>query len=143
MNAAKILADPDQLDKLIIWKMNDPNVRRARAKGETMTQRQWTIEARADFEDPGKNEAVTEAIRTAAQHVFAVLALLSDRQKPQVVCFSDDFVDGHEDIALHVQQHGDPLANAQAETQVGGDNAVSSEMLQAALEMQHDANERK
>jgi hypothetical protein len=132
-----VLARSDIVDALLIWRMNDPRYkdRRTRVKGLSM-QRQWTIEARADFADADKNEAITEAIRRAAVHVHATLALLSDGQKPQVVAFSDDFFSGHADIALlpdtlgaAIKEHGD-----------GKDTAVSQELLDAMRDMQHDKN---
>src|SRR5271165_3883616 len=90
-----VLACPDVLDRLIIWRMADPRYAERTAtpnlkKGKVM-QRQWTIEARADFADQEKNDAITEAIRRAAVHVNATIALLADGIKPQVVAFSDDF----------------------------------------------------
>ena len=101
-------------------------------------QRQWTIEARADFSDKAKNDAIDRAIREAAVHVHAQLALISDGQKPQVVCFSDDFMEGHQEIALHRDTLGDAIAE-HGDQLTGGD--VSSELLQAAAEMQHEKSD--
>lgn len=100
-------------------------------------QRQWTIEARADFADQEKNEAITTAIRQAAVHVHAVMALLSDGQAPQVVCFSDDFFDGHQEIKLHEDKLGQAI---EAHGGNMGEGKVSDELLQAARDMQHDKN---
>jgi hypothetical protein len=135
---SEALSNPDVLDQLVVWRMTDPRYtdRTNRVKGLTM-QRQWTIEARADFADPEKNEAITTAIRQASVHVHAVMALLSDGQAPQVVCFSDDFFDGHQEIKLHEDKLG------QAIEQHGGsmsEGKVSDELLQAARDMQHDKN---
>lgn len=96
-------------------------------------QRQWTIEARADFADKEKNDAIDQAFKVAAAHVNATMALLSDGQKPQVVCFSDDFFAGHEAI----DWLGDPLgaaiaANAKSS---GETSVVSDEMLSAVRDM--------
>lgn len=63
-------------------------------------QRLWTIEVGADFTDREKNDATDEAVRRAAVHIYATVALLSDGIKPRVVAFSDDFFTGHRDIAL-------------------------------------------
>lgn len=102
-------------------------------------QRQWTIEARADFADPEKNEAINKAFRQAARHVHATMALLADGQQPQVVCFSDDFFDGHKEISLYEDVIGEGLTTV-------GENLeeapVSAELLQAARDMQHDKNTR-
>ena len=93
-------------------------------------QRQWTIEARADFADPEKNELITEAVCRAAVHIHAQIALLQDTVKPQVVAFSDDYFTGHNEIALLE----DTLGKAIKEH--GGDqDSVSAEMLQAVKDM--------
>lgn len=120
--------------------MADPRYadRTTQMKGMTM-QRQWTIEARADFADADKNEAITEAVRRAAVHIHATLALLADGQKPQVVAFSDDFFAGHQDIALLEDTIGKGLKEF-AGLQEG---EVSDELMQAARDMQHDANAKK
>lgn len=135
---ADVLAQPDVLDALVVWRMTDPRytTRENRVKGLTM-QRQWTIEARADFADPEKNEAITTAIREAAVHVHAIMALLSDGQAPQVVCFSDDFFDGHQEIKLHEDKLGKAIETHGGQMTGGG---VSQELLQAAADMQHDKN---
>lgn len=136
-----VLADPDTLDQIILWRMNDPRYteRNTHVKGLPM-QRQWTIEARADFADAEKNDAITEAVRRAAVHINATLNLISDGQKPQVVAFSDDFFAGHQEIALledtigkGLKEHGDKVAEA----------PVSDEMMQAVRDMAHDANAAK
>lgn len=136
--APDMLANPDVLDKLIIWRMNDPRYedRETRVKGIAM-QRQWTIEARADFADQEKNDAITEAVRRAAVHINATLALLADGIKPQVVAFSDDFFVGHQDIALLEDTLGKAI---QKHDDIGADGEVSDELLQAARDMQHDKN---
>lgn len=128
-----VLADPDTLDRLILWRMDDPRFidRATRRKGIHM-QRQWTIEARADFADAEKNEAITEAVRKAAAHINATLVLLSDGQKPQVVAYSDDFFAGHEDINVL----GDPLGRAlEAHGDQIEDGVVSDELLHAAQDI--------
>lgn len=136
-----ILAHPDILDQVIIWRMNDPRYtdRETHMKGLAM-QRQWTIEARADFADPEKNEAITEAVRRAAVHINATLMLLSDGQKPQVVAFSDDFFAGHAEIALLEDTISKGLELHGADTT---DGEVSDEMLSAVRDMHHDANAKK
>lgn len=132
------LPDQDVLDQLVVWRINDPRYtdRDNHVKGLAM-QRQWTIEARADFADQEKNEAITTAIRQAAVHVHAVMALLSDGQAPQVVCFSDDFFDGHQEIKLHEDKLGQAI---EAHGGNMGEGKVSDELLQAARDMQHDKN---
>lgn len=135
---SEALTNPDVLDEIIVWRMNDPRYtdRNTHVKGLPM-QRQWTIEARADFADQEKNDVITRAIREAAVHVHATMALLSDGQAPQVVCFSDDFFDGHQEIKLHEDTLGKAIAEHGDQMSGGG---VSQELLQAAAEMQHDKN---
>lgn len=95
-------------------------------------QRQWAIEARADFTDPAKNKTIDEAFRRAARHIDAQLQLLSDGQKPQVVCFSDDFVDDHEDLSVRP----DELRQVLEQHKEWAEEEVSDSMLRAAKEME-------
>lgn len=120
------------IDKLIGWHMASPRfaTRSNKVRGLKM-QKQWTIEARADFADQAKNDAITQAIREAAVHVHAVMALLSDGQKPQVVCYADDFFEGHQDISLHE----DTLGKAIAEHSGVQGTEVSAELMQAAKDL--------
>lgn len=100
-------------------------------------QRQWTIEARADFADKEKNDAIDQAFKVAAAHINATLQLLSDGQKPNVVVFSDDFFAGHQDI----DWLGDPLGKAIAEhggSKTGDAPEVSDQMLAALRDMRSD-----
>lgn len=133
-----ILANPDVLDRLIIWRMDDPRYTTRDKEHNHNVQRQWSIEARADFADQEKNDAISEAVRRAAVHINATIALLADGIKPQVVAFSDDFFAGHEDIALMPDSIG--AAIAEHAEDVGGEAPVSEEMLQAMRDLQHDKN---
>lgn len=94
-----------------------------------MAQTVWTIEARADFDDPAKKDEITNIMREAAVRVNAVLALLADSQRPEVVMFSDDFFEGYNKIKLHddtlgkaIAEHGDKV----------GEGGISDELLAAA-----------
>ena len=103
-------------------------------------QRQWTIEARADFADPEKNDAITIAVQRFAVALNATLVLIKDNgQSPQVVCYSDDFFTGHEDIALIEDKLGKAIADNSETTQTMD---VSDEMLQAMRDIQHDKAEQ-
>jgi hypothetical protein len=134
-----VLAQPDVMDQLIIWRMNDPRftTRETRVKGLPM-QRQWTIEIRADFADPEKNEVITDLVKQAAVYLHANTALISDVQKPQIACWSDDFFKGHQEIAVHADTLGKAIA--MHGDQVGG-GKVSDELLQAAAEIAHEKSE--
>jgi hypothetical protein len=126
-------AEADVLDQLIKWKMCDPRfVNKDKPKGQIM-QRQWTIEIRADFADPAKNDTITKLVKEASVFLHANTALISDVQKPQVACYSDDFFFGHKDIPLH----GDTLGSALAAhgDKVGEVADVSDELLNAAAEL--------
>lgn len=95
-------------------------------------QRQWTIEARADFTDPDKNAVITKAIQEAAVHVYAQLALLSDGVQPEVAAFSEDFFAGHEQISLLE----DSIGKAKG-VDIGGDDdfGLTDELTKAAAEL--------
>lgn len=126
------------LDYVLAWRNDDPRYIDP-TKGRIHMQRQWTIEARADYADPGKNEVLSEAIRVAAVHIHATMELLNDGVKPQVVAFSDDFFTGHQEISLIKNTKGDVLGDAIKTHNGDGtpddDESVSLEMLQAVREM--------
>ena len=131
---------PDVLDQMIIWRMNDPRYQQhEHLKGTKQMQRQWTIEARADFADPDKNAAITEAVRQHAVALNATLVLIKDNGiSPQVVCYSDDFFTGHEDINLMENKLGAAMAESGSAEPMG----VSEDMMQAMRDMQHDKNSK-
>lgn len=119
------------LDQLIVWRMED---HRYNPEGTKCMQRQWTIEARADFADQEKNDAVTQAMREAASHINAVVKLLQDGVKAQVVCFSDDFFAGHQEIDIMP----DTIGKAIADCDVGEESPISQEMLDAFRDLGSD-----
>lgn len=134
------MSHPEVLDKLIIWRMNDPRYtdRSNHVKGIAM-QRMWTIEVKADFADPGKNEAIDDIVRTYAKQIHATVELIKDTQKPQVACFSDDWFCGHTDLDMHKVPSTEEIANLAANME---EAPVSDEMLQALREMRAEANEK-
>jgi hypothetical protein len=128
-----LLADPDTLDKLVIWRMNDVKYRRRTRREQDefirsgSMQRQFTIELRVDYADNEKNDAMRTALQAAARHVYATATLLADAVKPQIAIFSDDFFAGHEQITLLE----DTIQAGKDE--IGGENEtpVSDELLGA------------
>jgi hypothetical protein len=121
----RILAHPDVVDKLLIWREQDPRMKWQNAEERAM-QRQFTIELRVDYADNGKNESMRAAVAAAARHVYATAALLADATKPQIACFSDDYFTGHEEIkALE-----DTISDGKTEIG-GGTEEVSRELLTA------------
>lgn len=130
-----LLANPDVLDKVIIWRSQSPRVLRRRklsaiTRGEHM-QRQFTVELRVDYADNDKNEIMRKALQHAARHVYATAVLLSDGVTPQVAVFSDDFFSGHEEIKLM----DDVIQNGLEVTDMAGtEETVSSELMSAMRE---------
>ena len=78
--------------------------------------RQFTMELRVDYSgdqklsEADKNELMRKAWRAAAVHVYAQAGLLATGQKPQIALFSDDFYEGHEEIALLTDELGAAIA---------------------------------
>ncbi len=102
-------------------------------------QRQWTIEVRADFSDPGAYDVISTLVKQAAVYLNANTALVPcSITPPKTVVFSDDFFAGHEDLDLLADTLGTALVDHGGK--VGGDAVVSDEMLQAVRDMQHDKN---
>lgn len=118
-----------ELDQLIDWKCDNPKFNLSQEKRHM--QRQFTIEVRVDYTDKDKNEAMRTALAAAARHVFATAVLLADGVKPTIAIFSDDFFQGHEEIALmqDVIRDGVDSISGGEEAQ---DNGVSSELAAAA-----------
>lgn len=99
-------------------------------------QRQFTIELRVDYADPGKNEAMRTALCMAARQLMTKAELLADAIKPQISIMSDDFFVGSQEIKMF-----DDLIGKAVEAGEGGEESeVSEEMLQAMRDLQHDAN---
>lgn len=55
----------------------------------------FDIEARKS-----KEEAMLGAARMAAKHIYSTAALLSDSRKPDIKLFTDDMIEGKEEINL-------------------------------------------
>lgn len=122
------------MDALILWRMADPryNQHNYERKRQHMGQRQWVIEARADFADPGKQVVIDEAVRVAAVHIHAQLALLNDNGvAPEVIARCDDWFAPSREIALHPNTLGAAIASQD----VGEAQAVSEDMLSALHDM--------
>lgn len=109
-------------------------------------QRQWSIEARADFTDKDKNDAITEVVRQAAVMINATIKLLLEADKvikdgvdvvPQVAAFSEDWFLGHEDIDLIRDTMGEAIKSVPIE-----ETGISQDMLSALREMKADAENK-
>ena len=98
-----------------------------------MPQQQFTIEIRVDYNDPEKYAAMRTACRTAAQHLYATAELISDKTKPQIAIFSDDYFEGHKDIDLLDNKIDQGIAALEAAGQdtADGNTGVSDELLDA------------
>lgn len=148
LSIPQMLANPDVMDRVIIWRMGDPKFREEASfvdgkRSIPMAQVQWTIEVRADFSDKEKNDVITRIVKSAAKHLHANCALLADGQRPQIAVFSDDFFIGREEIELLEDEIGNAIA-AEGATGTAGEapdgEAISDELLQAARDIQHDKN---
>lgn len=128
-----IKMSPADRDNYIEWMWGKVFVRKyykTTAEEHNIMQRQFTIELRVDFADPGKLEALKQTLQQAARHTYATAQLLSDTPKTtQIAIYSDDFFTGHETIALlddTIQQGLDAIGSEES-----GDTGISSELLGA------------
>ena len=98
-------------------------------------QCQWTIEIRAHCDD-AERQALTETISRLARHADATVKLLPNAgaMVPEVVAYGDDFFVGHFDVGLLQDTIGEAIASHD----LGKDEGVSDELLQAARDMAHD-----
>lgn len=121
------LDNEQQLDKMIEWKSRGPAGLLWYTQRSALMNRQFTIELRVDYADAEKNEVMRRALQIAGRHMFATASLLSDGVKPQIAMFSDDFFDGHAEIALIE----DTIQKGLDEVGGEGDQGVSSELIAA------------
>jgi hypothetical protein len=80
--------------------------------------------------------ALTETISRLARHADATVKLLPNATEmgPGVVAYGDDFFVGHFDVGLLQDTIGEAIASHD----LGHDEGVSDELLQAARDMAHD-----
>lgn len=124
--------DMGSIDQLIEWKVYQVlEVKAKRQRGEPTMHYQFTIELRVDYDDKDKNEVMKAAVQKAARHMFATASLLTDKVKPQIAIFSDDFFTGQQPMELMgdiIQQGKDELAKSGT---AEGDTEISQELLNA------------
>lgn len=60
--------------------------------------KKWVIEVTANFADKDKYPVIDQLARTSAANLFAAVVLIADGQKPDVICYSDDFYDGRNEL---------------------------------------------
>ena len=63
-------------------------------------QRTYTIELVVDYADTGKYDATKKACASMARNLYATVSFLNDQVEPKIAVFSDDYFQGHEEIAL-------------------------------------------
>lgn len=63
----------------------------------------WTIEVRADFDDPSKNKLLLDDIKQHVKEINATALLLADKRQPQVAFSTSDMFVGSEKIDLFVE----------------------------------------
>ena len=114
----------DVLDQIIVWRLNDPTINQPE-EGQ-MAQRQWHIELRMDFADEGRNVEIDKAVVETKEHLAAMLELLCDGQKPNIIAYSDDWFHGKREIEDVLGQAKEAYAGKVGETM-----EVSDEMKEA------------
>jgi hypothetical protein len=131
---SKLWDNANQLERMIDWRMGSLRVIKDTEQGEQLRrdhpmQRMFTIELRVDYADPGKNDAMRNALRHCARHAYAQAQLLADGVKPEVAIFSEDFFAGNEEISLleDVITNGSESLGGTAEAE-----GVSDELAAAA-----------
>lgn len=68
-----------------------------------MTQRTYTIELRMDVDDE-RAEIMKTATMQAAKNLLSQSMLFAEIRKPQIACFSSDFMHGTEDIQISLDE---------------------------------------
>lgn len=62
--------------------------------------RTYTLEVRADFDDPRKHEAMREALKIFARNIRANVTLLQEKRSPNFLLLESDFDSGTEQIEI-------------------------------------------
>lgn len=65
-----------------------------------MTLKTFTIEVRADFDDPGKHEIMHNVAKEAARLLLTTAMMMQERRKPMVALQSSDFFYGSDDLSI-------------------------------------------
>jgi hypothetical protein len=65
-----------------------------------MTQKNWIIDLRADFETKEQEEIMLNEVRTAAKLLLTQARLLADKRKPDIAIHNDDMYEGRDQIDL-------------------------------------------
>lgn len=80
-------------------------------------KRLYVIEVSTDYKDPLSHEMVAEFVRDQALAVSAFADQLKDAAKPEIKCYTHDYVNGHKDIPLLTQGQQDgtvPISKEEA-----------------------------
>lgn len=127
---------PDQYDALVDWKAGSISVLQhykmdTIARGAHM-QRQFTIQLRVDFADPGKLETLKETLLIAARHALATAQLISDNPKTtEIAIYSEDFFSGNQQIGLMEDILAKGLKDTAGGEPVAEQSTISDELLGA------------
>lgn len=71
-----------------------------------MTQRTFTIELRVNL-DAERLDIIKHATLVAARNLLAQSMLLIEKDKPQIACYSSDFLKGTEEIEVTLDDVGE------------------------------------
>lgn len=66
----------------------------------------FTMELKVDIDDKEEREVINEALRQAAQLLFAQATLISQRRAPVIRVQSENSVDGVQELPLHDEEGG-------------------------------------
>ncbi len=134
--AKVITMQGNELNAYIAWAFNSPRVWKEfkwQVKGKTMAQQEWTIQARVDC-GPDEQVAIKVAVQRLARHLLTQISLSPTlRGKVQVVCYSEDFFNGHQDIALIDDTVSEAISGLPDGHQ---DEGVSRDLLDAVRDLQ-------
>jgi len=65
-----------------------------------MTQKNWIIDLRVDFETKEQEEHMLTAVRSVAKELLTTARLLADKRKPDISLHNDDMYEGRDQIDL-------------------------------------------
>ena len=65
-----------------------------------MTQKNWIIDLRCDFNTKEQEELMLTAVRSVAKELLTTARLLADQRKPDIGIHNDDMFEGRDQIDL-------------------------------------------
>ena len=65
-----------------------------------MTQKNWIIDLRVDFDTKEQEDLMLTAVRTSAKELLTTARLIADKRKPDIAIHHNDMFEGRDQIEM-------------------------------------------